>query len=119
MSSVIRGNDNFDSSNFNGPAFESAEQTYGTGITSVSHGLGRIPYWWVMRLRCKTANNGYAVGDEIDETSTVDGDGGRGYVTWANTTTVYHSRDGTGLQNTSADFTYPTTSHWRIVFYCW
>ena len=66
-----------------------------------------------------TANNGYAVGDEIDETSTVDGDGGRGYVTWANSTTVYHSRDGTGLQNTNADFAYPTTSHWRIVFYCW
>lgn len=119
MSSVIRGNDNFDSSNFNEPAFESAEQTYAAGTTSVSHGLGRIPYWWVMRLRCKTANNGYAVGDEIDETSTVDGDGGRGYVTWANSTTVYHARDSTGLQNTSSDYVIPTTSHWRIVFYCW
>jgi len=97
----------------------SAEQTVSTGSqTAVSHGLGRMPYDWYIVLRCKTADAGYAVGDEIR----VNNDGGtanRGFTMWVNTTQIGVSTSNSlettpkaGGSNTSI-----TTSSWRWVMY--
>ena len=101
------------------PAYDSGEVSYGSGITTVNHGLGRVPYFWNVRLRCKTANNGYSVGDEIFLGSMVDGDGARGYVSWANSTYIKYSIDNVNIQNTSADYAGTTASYWRLIFYAW
>jgi len=47
--------------------YESAETTVTTASSSTafSHGLGAIPKHWEVKLRCTTAADGYAVGDEI------------------------------------------------------
>ena len=117
MVSVIRGDDNFDSSG--APLYNSGELTYTNGITTVNHGLGRVPYFWRVHLRCKVANLGYSVGDEIYLGSMVDGDGSRGYVSWANSSQIKYSIDDANIQNTSADYVGTTTSNWRLVFYAW
>ena len=101
------------------PAYTSPENNWASGITTVSHGLGRMPYFWRVHARCKTAQNGYSVGDEIDVTNMVDGDGSRGWVSWANSSQIKFSMDDTNLQNTNADYTGFTTSYWRMVFYAW
>jgi len=101
------------------PSYTSAETTWANGITTVSHGLGRMPYFWRVHVRCKTAQNGYSVGDEIDVTNMVDGDGSRGWVSWANSSQIKFSMDDTNLQNTNADYTGFTASYWRMVFYAW
>lgn len=120
MASVIRGDDNFDSGSISlAPIYNSGEITYGNGITTVNHGLGRVPHFWHVRLRCKTANNGYSVGDEIFLGSMVDGDGSRGYVSWANATYIKYSIDDSNIQNTGADYVGTTTSYWRLIFYAW
>jgi len=47
--------------------YESAETAIPGASSSVNfaHGLGQIPTRWRVVLRCKTAESGYAVGDEI------------------------------------------------------
>ena len=49
------------------PAYTSSELTFGAYV-SINHGLGRVPAHYQVVARCKTANNGYAVGDEIQMT---------------------------------------------------
>ena len=46
--------------------FESAEIACTAGPHAAPHGLGLRPLLLTLRLRCKTADWGYAVGDEID-----------------------------------------------------
>lgn len=47
-------------------SFESAEQTItGTSNTTIAHGLGAVPKDVQLYLRCKTAQLGFSVGDEI------------------------------------------------------
>lgn len=50
------------------PAFTSANQTPPavSSALSVAHGLGRMPYFYRVSLKCLTAEHGYSVGDEID-----------------------------------------------------
>jgi hypothetical protein len=103
----------------NSPSYNSGEITYSAGITTVSHGLGRMPYFWRVHVRCKIAQNGYSVGDEIDVTNMVDGDGARGYVSWASTTQIKYSIDTINLQNTNADYAGTTAANFRLVFYAW
>lgn len=101
------------------PSYNSGEITHATGITTVSHGLGRMPYFWRVHLRCKTAQAGYVAGDEIDVTNMGDGDGARGYVSWASATQIKYSIDSTSIQNTNADHTTITASNFRLIFYAW
>lgn len=71
------------------PTFESIEKSFvANSRITVQHGLSRVPYLYQVRLRCKVANLGYSVGDEIPITNMVDGDGARGYVSWANSTEI-------------------------------
>jgi hypothetical protein len=85
---------------------------------TVNHGLGRTPKAWKVVARIHTAGGGYLVGDEIDLTTQVDGDGARGYVSWVNATTMNHTSDTGHLQNTSADLVGMNTSY-NLVFYAW
>lgn len=119
MASVIRGNDNFDSGSISfAPIFESVV-SYGTSST-VSHGLGRIPYLYTVSIRCVTAYNGYSVGDETVITSQVDGDGARTYMTKANATNIYVIRDTTNFIDNTPNLAVPgSTSYWRFVFRAW
>jgi hypothetical protein len=57
-------------------------------VASVSHGLGSTPSSWSVAIVCVTAEQGYSVGDEIDVSGLIDGDGGRMTSSWANSTTI-------------------------------
>ena len=47
-------------------AFESAEQTVAGNTTlNIAHGLGAVPKIFQVVLRCKTAEMGFSVGDEV------------------------------------------------------
>ena len=119
MASVIRGDDNFDSGSISfAPLFESVV-SYGAS-SSVSHGLGRVPYFYTVSIRCVTAYNGYSVGDETVVTSQVDGDGGRTYMTRANANNIYVVRDTANFIDTTPNWVSPgSTSYWRFVFRAW
>ena len=104
----------------NAAAFQSAELAFaGNTRIAAAHGLGRVPHLWKVVLRCKVANNGYAVGDEIPLPGMVDADGGRGTAAWANATSLSVFVDVTAIQNSQADFVWPTVTDWRVVFYAW
>ena len=47
-------------------SFESSEVTIASGNTEVTHGLGSIPKIFQVVVRCKTAEHGYSVGDEVE-----------------------------------------------------
>lgn len=100
------------------PTYESSELTFGNYFTT-NHSLGRVPKNYQIVARCKTANNGYSIGDEIQLTGMVDGDGSRGYVSWANSTYVRFRNQNSSLQNTSGNYIVPTASHWKYVVYAW
>ena len=55
--------------------FESGEFAFGSAIYTVAHGLGGTPKTFSAIIRCKVAENGYSVGDEIDVTT-------GGYYNW-------------------------------------
>jgi hypothetical protein len=57
-------------------------------VLSVNHGLGSMPSSWSVSIVCATADQGYSVGDEIDVSGLIDGDGGRMTSSWANSTTI-------------------------------
>jgi hypothetical protein len=102
------------------PTYTSSEQSYvANAAIQVNHGLGRVPANWKVVLRCKTANNGWAVGDELPVGGVMDGDGARGYVSRANSTSLRFFVDSAAIQNSSADYVVPTSSHWKVVFYAW
>jgi hypothetical protein len=105
--------------------FESGE----TAITldskvSVAHGLSTKPILFQAVLRCKTAEFGYAVGDEMDATNHILREGTRPhlYGFWtgvdsANVFTVF----GEVLQvmDTSGDVDNLSPSNWRLVIRAW
>ncbi len=100
--------------------FQSAELAFAGGVLiAAAHGLGRVPHHWRVVLRCKVANNGYAVGDEIDATSMSDGDSGRGKIAKANATELSFFSEDLTLQNNVGNTVHATGSDWAVVFYAW
>lgn len=101
--------------------FESAEQACPTATTliTVAHGGTRVPDILYAVLRCKTAELGYAVGDEVmfpvqqQNTS-------RDWLIAANATNVYGRFDTAAvpaIRNLSTGvYTAVTTANWRVVF---
>jgi hypothetical protein len=93
-------------------SFESSEIAIPSsdGFVTVTHGLGAVPKLYSVCLRCKTAEHGYAVGDEVNlgianayRTSTDVSVRGNASVTLYNKTTgVYGSTI--------------TNSNWKLVF---
>lgn len=99
----------------------------GGAITPTPHGLGAAPPQFRCVLVCKTAQFGYAVGDEIDCMSTVIfNDGDSALVPWVNGTNCQlrrSNRVGPGLlylpraDTGAADAI--TEANWRLKFYAW
>ena len=93
-------------------SFESAEIdiTNSGGFVTATHGLGVVPKLYSVCLRCKTAEHGYAVGDEVNLGIT------NAYKT---------STDISARKNASVDLYHKTTgaygstitnSNWKLVF---
>lgn len=107
----------------NSSVFESAEQTItidgGTG--SVSHGIGGVPQIFGAYLRCKVANVGYAVDDEVMLPMTSGGGAWQGGNVWANSTNIGYilSSDGAGgiylYNKTTGVPTLITPGSWRVI----
>lgn len=97
----------------------SAEQTIATSTTvSVSHSLGRNPYDFRAVLRCKTAEAGYSVGDEVLVHLT-DGTANRGFCAGYNTTSCFASFSSNAIMITpkaGGANTTITPASWRVVF---
>lgn len=102
------------------PKFESDELSFlGATLIQVNHGLGRTPKKWRVVLRCKVSAEGFGPGDEVDVTTAVDGDSGRGYVCSVNSSKMSAFFQQNTLQNSIANTVFPTANAWRVVFYAW
>lgn len=103
--------------------FESSEVAITAGaLFSVAHGLGAIPRDSYIILRCKTIDQGYAVGDEVRLTEATDGGGGTAFFNGfpgVNSTNVFAwiSASGCALFSKSGAGTLNliTLSSWRLV----
>lgn len=109
------------------PNFESAEQTWTASTdTAFAHGLGSTPRSVEGVLRCKTAEFGYAIGDEVPyfffEFDTVNWGG---HFLYSNATNVGFVTGGRGpvLPNrTGGSVGAPqaiTTANWKVVLRAW
>lgn len=97
------------------PSFESAEIgcPAGSATTVAAHGLGRVPKSFGVYLRCKIAEEGWVVGDEIQLTHGVD--------TFANATSV-GVVDASGIpliSRTTFAGLNATAANWRLIFRAW
>lgn len=102
--------------------FESSEITLGssTQVLSASHGLGNSPRRWQAAVRCKTAELGYSVGDEVDVTM-------NGYYNWYSyftgvddTQITWMSAGATYLANKSSGSAATITpANWKLVLRAW
>lgn len=107
--------------------FESAEQTVSStnfATTVVAHGGPRTPDIVQLILRCKTASNGYSVGDEVDITAHDHTMSDRSFSVWTSASQV-------GLMWRQSLSTAPavpdkstgslatiTAANWKLVFKC-
>jgi hypothetical protein len=93
-------------------SFESAEIAIPSsdGFVTATHGLGSIPKLYSVCLRCKTAEHGYAIGDEVN-LSSVNAYRTSTEVSFLATAsvTLYHKT--TGAYGSTI-----TNSNWKIVF---
>lgn len=100
--------------------FESSEQTTPstTGLITVAHGGPRAPDIIRVVYRCKTAEHGFAVGDEVDVRKDV-ADTAREVQIYSNATNVYYQYIGSGtppaVRTTSNTTAALTASSWRVV----
>ncbi|MEK7424649.1 MAG: hypothetical protein AAB131_12535 [Actinomycetota bacterium] len=102
--------------------FESSEQTVptATNTMSVAHGGTRVPDVFQVFLRCKTAELGYSVGDEVLIKDDL-GDTTRGHQLQANATNVVWrylpgSSAAPSVRNGSNVAAVITAANWRAVF---
>ena len=108
------------------PSFTSSEQAIAVNTdNSVAHGLGRLPILFSAHLRCKTAELGYSVGDEIlySDGRGFDGITSRGSNVYANTTNVgFVLLDIPAIFKRTATIgtlTVITAANWKMVLYAW
>lgn len=107
-------------------SYESAEQTITqAGSLTLAHGLGARPKLVRYYLKCKTAEHGWAVNDEIDLTSltqaTQSSDRAWGLISWDDATNIYVRY---GDNNIGQFFVYrrdtgyqvgATNANWRLI----
>ena len=103
--------------------FTSSEQTVAVDtVLDVPHGLGAIPSLVQVRLRCKTADVGYAVNDEIVVSSgPVDLVNDRGWTVQTDATNVTILQ-GTGIpviNQTTLNGSNITVGSWRWIVKAW
>lgn len=100
-------------------SFESAEiAVTASSNIYVSHGLGGMPKLFQASVRCKTAEFGYAVGDELLIPTTDGGESAYRNAVWANSTIVGVALGSRPLliQSRATDtFETLTAGNWRIV----
>lgn len=108
-------------------SFESAEQTVGSGTTTIAHGLSRTPTLVQIIYRCNTANFGYSVGEEVWGSSYA-GEAGSGAFprncsASADGTSVYLAQPAGALHllrnRSSGAFSQISNGNWRIVVRAW
>lgn len=104
-------------------SFESAELSIpGGGSTlTVPHGLGGQPRFVTVSLRCKTAENGWAVNDEILLNSVLVASSNNGFTVGVNNTNIKYVQKGTISTHWFSNATWDpvTTANWRLVFRAW
>lgn len=91
---------------------------------STAHGLGQVPFGYSVSLRCKTAEGGYSVGDEImlPTHSYSGGAGGTpsGSTVWADTTSVGVVDNILSINNKSTALQFIiNAANWRFIFKAW
>jgi hypothetical protein len=102
-------------------AYTSGELSLGSNAGgSFAHGLGGQPSLVQGYIRCKTANQGYAVGDEVQVDNNYSSDDQRGLTFGANATDVFYrcASNGSGPQvvpKGGGAFTGTTAGSWRLI----
>lgn len=103
--------------------YESAEQTIPAADTdlTVSHGLGAVPKFTYIALRCATAEHGYSIGDEIPITNDNEEIGDNAYGTWLNSLSIGFRRSNNikVIDRSGGQYTNITNASWRLVFKAW
>ncbi|MGE0653433.1 MAG: hypothetical protein AB7P12_17075, partial [Alphaproteobacteria bacterium] len=102
--------------------YESAEQSISySGTFSAAHGLGAIPRNVRLVLRCKTTDQGYAVGDEINLSDISTGDR-TACIVGSNATNVFYAL-GVGdievVPKTGGATAAIDSADWRVVVRAW
>lgn len=102
-----------------GTWFESAEVAIPTSLTTTTtaHSFGVVPRYWSAALRCKSAEHGYVVGDEIPLTMNNDLLVGQ-IIVYANATVFGVTMQTAifALNKTNGNRVTLTPSSWRVVF---
>lgn len=105
------------------PTFESAELTITAATSnSVAHGLAATPKNFKAIIRCKTAEGGYAVGDELFPTpEDFDTINTYGVQCWANATTIgFNCSAGVRvIHKTTGAIVTLTLANWKAVLRTW
>lgn len=105
--------------------FESVEVAIPAAQTaaSVAHGLGSVPDMYAVAIRCKIADSGYAVGDEvfIPTHTYTGGAGGQVYelTIGCNATNIFFNRtiaQITVANKTTGAFGAINTANWKLIF---
>lgn len=102
------------------PTFLSAETAIPATNTALNfaHGLGVVPASYRIRLRCKTAELGYSIGDEVQLSTNSDGDAARASGSWANATNIgyINSQSTPFVYNRSSNvMAAVTAANWKLV----
>lgn len=99
--------------------FESAEITYanGSGNYSTAHGLGAIPRFAQMVLRCKTSEHNYPVGAEILPSINGTTSNFINVVKSATSVTALQTGNFPMVDANTLVAATPTPANWRVVFY--
>ncbi len=110
---------------FNTGSFESAELAIpgnGSGLT-VAHGLGGLPKFSTVVIRCKTAEFGWAVGDEILLNSIDIVSNNHGVTVATNATSIKLTQYGYiyihNFMVSANNVSNITPANWRMVFRAW
>lgn len=106
------------------PSYTSAEQTISNaGTGTLTHGLGSIPKLVQLRLVCKTAENGYSIGDEILWGTAFSGADRGVSITLSATEIIYRYLNNTTPFNcpnkTTGAMANLTNGNWRLVVRAW
>lgn len=104
-------------------SFESAEQAIpgDNGTITIPHGLGGVPSFTTLSLRCKVAEHGWAVGDEIQLSSIDIISNNHGVTTAVNATNFKLVQYGYLYVHTFGTHAIIniTYANWRLVFRAW
>lgn len=101
--------------------FESTEQNItASGNLSLSHGLSALPKIINLVLRCKTAELGYAVGDEVEQVQFIQSAGYNMNI-WCNTASIGIAVVNTPwiISKTTSTGSGITAANWKYVFRAW